>query len=280
MNANLSLNVTENGNSEPEGAASAAASSIRNPQSAIRNGTASPSPASAAAPPASSPRRYRSNISRLPHPVLEMLNAGLREGEDYQIIIARVMNLVGKTPCITSSMLSRWFKTGYLDWLREKKHLENTIAQSDAALTRLACLSRETGADLPDLLATFLASLLQKALQDFDPERLNALLAEKPAELFRLISCLNSHIAVRSQHNQAQIARVRCHIQVAEKAQSCREIPVPAKNIYEAEMMSRVLPSPWDQLKSSLERRIAAEERRKKRCPASPTRESDAPERD
>ena len=209
-----------------------------------------------------------------------MLNAGLREGEDYRIIIARVMNLVGKTPCITSSMLSRWFKTGYLDWLREKKHLENTIAQSDAALTRLASLSRETGADLPDLLATFLASLLQKTLQDFDPERLNALLAEKPAEIFRLISCLNSHIAVRSQHNQAQVARVRCHIQVAEKAQACREIPVPAKNLFEAEMMRQVIPSPWERLKSRLEQKISAQERRKKRRPASKTGQSDSQERD
>jgi ABC-type transporter Mla subunit MlaD len=171
--------------------------------------------------------------------------------------------LTDKAHGVTPAKLSAWYKTGYADWLRQQQHLENTIAQSDAALTRLARLSQETGADLPDLLAAFLASLLQKTLQDFDPARLNQLLAEKPAEIFRLISCLNGHIAVRSQHNHAEIARLRCQVQVAEKAQSTKKEPVPANNLFEAELFRKACGSPLEQLKQGLERR-ATEAKSKK----------------
>jgi hypothetical protein len=267
MNTKLSLNQTENTTPDTAAAAPAnpaqpdepytatdAASQIRNLQSAIRNAPASP-PRPA--------RKSRSDIARLPHAVREMLNHALRDGEDYRIIIARVENLTDKFHGVTPCKLSVWFRTGYQDWLREKQHLENTIAQSDAALTRLARLSKETGADLPDLLQSFLASLLQKTLQDFDPARLNELLAEKPAEIFRLISCLNSHIAVRSRHNLAEIARVRCQVQVAEKAQSAKKEPVPAKNLYEAEMFRQACGSPLQQFKKGLEQRVAEAESKK-----------------
>jgi hypothetical protein len=198
------------------------------------------------------PNRPRSNIARLSRQAREMVNVALREGMDYREIIIRIGAMAGKDHGVTPSMLSRWFKTGYKDWLRQTTHLEDTIAQSDAALTRLARLKSETGADLSDLLETFLASLLQKTLQDFDPAALKALLADKPAEIFRLISCLNANIAVRSSRQHAEIARVRCHIQVAEKEKAARVEPIPAKKLYEAEFVRHGLEIPFEQRLSDL----------------------------
>ena len=162
-----------------------------------------------------------------------MVNQALREGMIYEEIITRIGILAGQDHGVNQSNLSRWYKTGYQDWLREKNRLENTIAQSDAVLTRLARLKAETGADLPDLTAAFLASLLQSSLQDFQPDTFKAWLAQNPEQLFRLLTSLNAHIAVRSQHTLAEIARVRCHIEVAQKAeavaQAAADAEVPAQ---------------------------------------------------
>jgi len=89
---------------------------------------------------------------------------------------------------------------------------------------------------------------MQKTLQDFDPAALKALLAEKPSELFRLIACLNDHIAVRSRQHQADIARIRCQVQLAEKEQANRKIPVPAMNLLVSEVYSQACDSPMERL--------------------------------
>jgi hypothetical protein len=196
----------------------------------------------------SNPNRPRSNVARLSREIREFVNVALREGMDYREIVLRLESLAGKDHDITPSILSRWFKTGYQEWLRRTTRLEDTIAQSDAALTRLARLRKETGADLPDLLGAFLAGLMQKTLEDFDPAALKDLLAEKPAEIFRLIACLNDHIAVRSRQQQADIARVRCQIQVAEKDKAATKAPVPAINLYDAEILRQAYGSPLEKL--------------------------------
>ena len=61
---------------------------------------------------------------------------------DYREIINRIGTLAGKDHGVTPSILSRWYKTGYKECLQKTTHLEDTIAQSDAALTRLARLKR------------------------------------------------------------------------------------------------------------------------------------------
>ena len=190
------------------------------------------------------PNRPRSNVARLSCQVREMVNFALREGMDYREIIIRIGTLAGQDHGVTPSILSRWYKTGYKEWLRKTTHLEDTIAQSDAALTRLARLKSETGADLSDLIETFLASLLQNTLQDFDPAALKALMTEKPAEIFRLIGCLNANITARSSQLRAEIARVRTHIQVAEKEKTIKVEPVPAKKLYDDELIRLAFDKP------------------------------------
>jgi hypothetical protein len=200
------------------------------------------------------PNRRRSNIARLPYEVREMINQAIFEGEEYKIISARVEHLLGKWHGVYPSNLSSWFKTGYRDWLREKNRLQDTIAQSDAALAQLCRLKKETGAALPDLLTAFLASILQKTLQNFDPAALNSLLAEKPAEVFRLIACLNHHIAATSQDKKAEVARVRCQVEMAEKARAARQEPVPAHNQWEAALVDKAFGTPFEQLMHSLDK--------------------------
>jgi hypothetical protein len=211
------------------------------------------------------PNRHRSNIARLPPEIREIINQALREGEEYRVIIARVQHLVGNYHGVYPSNLSSWFRTGYRDWLREKTHLENTIAQNDAALTRLCRLKSETGADLSDLLETFLASTLQRSLKEFDPASLDALLAEKPAEIFRLIACLNGLIAAKSKHKTAEVARVRCQVEVAEKAQSAKEQPVPVRNLWEAAMLRKSYGTPFEQVMRASKGASSGKRRKKRR---------------
>jgi hypothetical protein len=213
------------------------------------------------------PNRARSDIARLPHAVREMLNHALREGMDYREIIVRVETLAGKFHGVTPAKLSAWFRSGYADWLRQKTHLEDTVAQSEAVLAQLCRLKKETGASLPDLMETLLVSFLQKILNDLDPASLKTLLAEKPAEIFRLMACLNAHITACSRHSQAEVARVRCQVELAEKAQAAIKEPVPAKNLWEAEMIRRAFGSPYNQLmrdiiKPALEKEEKAQKRR------------------
>jgi hypothetical protein len=236
------------------------------------NPAANGGPAAAALPlplPRRTRNRPRSNIALLPHGVREMVNQALREGMIYEEIICRVGILVGQDHGVNRSNLSRWYKTDYQDWLREKNRLEYTIAQGDAVLARLARLKAETGADLPDLTAALLASLLQSTLQDFQPDTFKAWLAQNPQDLFRLLTSLNAHIAVRSQHTLAEIARVRCHIEVAEKAetaaQAAAEAEVPAQRLYDSEMFRNSTGTPLEQLMANLKARASAQKPKKRR---------------
>jgi hypothetical protein len=215
-----------------------------------------------------------------------MLNHALREGMDYREIIARVETLAGKFHGVTPAKLSAWFRTGYADWLRQKTHLEDTIAQSEAALLQLCRLKKETGASLPDLMETLLVSFLQKILNDLDPAALKTLLADKPAEIFRLMACLNAHIAACSRHSQAEVARVRCQVQLAEKAQAADKEPVPARNLWEAEMIRHAFGSPYQQfmrdiIKPAVEKEEKAQKRRAARArqtaPAPPDDDEETP---
>jgi len=206
------------------------------------------------------PNRPRSNVARLSREIREFVNVALRDGMDYREIVIRLEGLAGHDHGVTPSILSRWFKTGYQEWLRQTTRLEDTIAQSEAALTRLARIKTKTGADFPDLLTAFLAGLMQKTLEDFDPAALRALLAEKPAEIFRLIACLNAHIAVRSRQQQADIARVRCQIEVAEKGKANQKKPVPATDLYQAEIIRQAYGTPLEQLIKAYKIRLPDDE--------------------
>lgn len=221
------------------------------------------------------PNRPRSNVARLSREIREFVNVALRQGMDYREIVLHLRTLAGPEHGVTPSILSRWFKTGYQEWLRQTTRLENTIAQSDAALTRLARLRTETGADPSDLLAAFLSSLVQKTLEDFDPAALQALLADKPAEIFRLIACLNDHIAARSRQQQADVARIRCQLEVAEKDKATRKEPVPARNLMDAEIIRQAYGTPLEQLMKAY-KIVPPGDKPKEPRAARETRESDA----
>lgn len=178
-----------------------------------------------------------------------MLNTALREGEPYALISARVAQLVGLAhPHLTPAMFSRWLRTGYRDWLLQKTHLEATLAQTDATLARLGRFRQETGASPLELADTLLASLLQTILQEFDPASLKTLLAEKPAEFFRLVACFNAHLTARARDKNAEVARARCQVEMAEKALTTRQTPDPANEVWEKQMVAKAFGGPVEQV--------------------------------
>jgi len=220
------------------------------------------------------PNRPRSDIARLPVGVREMINHSLREGVSYRQIIARITALTSKFHNITPDKLSAWYYSGYADWLRQKTQLENTLQQGTAIMERMLRIKAETGASLPDLLQSLLGSLVQKILQDFDPAALSALLADKPAEFFSLVACLNNHIAACSRHQHAEIARVRCQIDLAQTAQQTSAKPaVLSEELFQAERMSRLcaaMGNPADQLTARLAALATEHAPKKRRRPSRP----------
>jgi hypothetical protein len=213
--------------------------------------------------------RSRSTIARLTHQTREFLNQALREGEPYEFIAARLnVLLLPHEPRPTPNMLSRWYRTGYRDWLAQQTLLESAVAQSTAAVTELARLRHETGDTLSDLTETLLAHILQKALQDFDPAAINTLLAEKPAEFFRLISCANAHLTARSHAKTTEVAAARCQVDIATKAQAARQ-PLESSTLnWERQMVDKTFGGPYTKLKRLLE----SENEDKPSAAAPPTR--------
>ncbi len=81
------------------------------------------------------PRRPRGKIAKLPYAVRTKLNELLDEGFIYREIIP----LLGPEAAhITESDISRWYKSGYQDWIRNQVWLENTRTRLDMALDVLA----------------------------------------------------------------------------------------------------------------------------------------------
>lgn len=82
-------------------------------------------------PPAEVPRRSRGIIARLPPPVREKINNMIDEGLTYAEIITR-LGPDGKD--LTEKHLSRWFKTGHQDWLKNQAWLDSTRSRLDFAI--------------------------------------------------------------------------------------------------------------------------------------------------
>ena len=143
----------------------------------------------------------------------------------------------GLTPSATSTSpaknITAWARPGYRQWLREKTQLETSLAQTNATLAQLGQSGQPGTPDLPRLIDTFMATLLQQVFHDFDPASLKSLLAEKPAEIFRLLQSLNSHLSARAADKRAELDRARCQVEVAEKTQAGRDTPPSIRSLWD-----------------------------------------------
>jgi hypothetical protein len=176
-------------------------------------------------------RRPRSKIARLPHLVRQLLNHSLQEGLDNVEICVRLHTLGHKH--IIPRNISTWARTGYREWLREQSQLQVSLAQTNAALAQLGRPGQPGAPDLPRLVDTFMATLLQQVFQDFDPASLKSLLAEKPAEFFRLLQSLNGHLSARAADKRAELDRARCQVEVSEKTQAVRNVPASVRTMWD-----------------------------------------------
>ena len=276
MNTNLALNNSENGTQEANGTAPAAIPLTSlpppAPSSVVGPSSLLPSSPSAAMPTLPPPRhsrnRPRSNIALLPSGVREMVNQALREGMIYEEIITRVGILVGEDHGVNCSNLSRRYKTGCQDWLREKNRLENTIAQGDAVLTRLARLKAETGADLPDLTAAFLAPSSKTPFRTSNPTRSRPGSPKTPKN-----SSASSPASTPTSPSVPSIPSPKSPVFAATSKSPKKPKPppkppprnVPAQRIDDAEMFRKCTGTPLDLLTAGLKARASAQKPKKRR---------------
>lgn len=80
-------------------------------------------------------RRPRGKIRRLPREVRKKLNEFLDDGLNYKEVIAA---LGPDGEGLKEMDISRWYTTGFQDWLKNQVWLENTIAQLDMAVETVA----------------------------------------------------------------------------------------------------------------------------------------------
>ena len=100
-------------------------------------------------------------------------------------------------PGIKPQNLSYWFQTGHKQWVAELERLELLRLQSDSLLSTVRELSAREGTTFHDFNRILTEAIFTQTLQDFDPQRLRELLAEKPDYFFQLAA----RIDARSRQN-------------------------------------------------------------------------------
>jgi Protein of unknown function (DUF3486) len=71
--------------------------------------------------------RRRGKVARLPEEVRQVVNQMMRDGKPYAEIVSHLTS-VGQ-PGIVERNLSRWFRGGFQDWLREQQQVEEMQAE-------------------------------------------------------------------------------------------------------------------------------------------------------
>jgi len=92
----------------------------------------SPSPSPATDQDPNAPRRRpRGKIARLSPPIRQNLNLLLDEGLTYMEIISR---LAADAPGLTEVDMTRWYKSGFQDWIKNQLWLDQTRSRLDLAI--------------------------------------------------------------------------------------------------------------------------------------------------
>ena len=92
---------------------------------------------------------------------------------------------------INHDNLCNWFKTGYVDWLRDQEHFEKLVLTTDAARIKKAPrTNRKNYRDFTDL---DVAILLNNAAREFNLEKVREQLDKKPDSFFRLVQAHTMH---------------------------------------------------------------------------------------
>lgn len=157
-------------------------------------------------------------IGRLPAKLRGKINRMLYDNRPAKEILA-FLEEEGVTD-VSPQNLSSWKAHGYQGWLRIRRRLEEMqLRRESARVLAEAAAGGDDGEDSLNLASNASAYLatdtIQEVLEDFNPETLKDLLAEKPAKFMQLVEALErlrrgdqSFIKLQMQHREFQ-ARMR-----------------------------------------------------------------------
>ena len=129
--------------------------------------------------------RRTGKIARLPYDFRTIVNTMLRDGEPY----ANIIQFLHETPGVdvNDQNLTNWSQGGHQDWLKEQARLEEMKAKREFAME---IVKQNDGSKLHEANLHLAASQIYDVLTDFDPERLKALLDEKPENYANIVNAL------------------------------------------------------------------------------------------
>ena len=143
----------------------------------------------------------RGKIARLPFATREEINRRLLENEEAKEILAWLntdQKLSGPA-AITSQNLSEWRAGGFAEWLEKREKVEKTKSLAEYCY-RIA----QAGGGSMDLPAAIAGGQLMEVLEDFDPQSLKAVLADKPDTWLGILE-----MVARLQRSKADAAVVQ-----------------------------------------------------------------------
>lgn len=166
----------------------------------------------------------KGKIGRLPVNVRNRINEMMRDGRPYEEIISFAAE--HGEPNLKPQNVTAWKEYGYQEWLRRQERIEESRHRVEFAQEFVA-KAKEAGdeslATAGDAASMLAVDSILDVLEDFNPENLKALLAEKPGKFVDLVMALQqvrgkdqSAVKLRMELKKARDA-MRAAAQVADE---------------------------------------------------------------
>ncbi|MFN7141291.1 MAG: hypothetical protein ACK4UN_18345, partial [Limisphaerales bacterium] len=131
---------------------------------------------------------------------------------------------------INEQNLTNWKDGGHQDWLRTQERIEEIAARKEAALDMVRELKQGGEIHITEANELILASQINEALSDFDPQILKELMAEKPGEFFKLAQAVTSQTNERTKREKVELDFRKYQDVVEERKKKILEVTQAAKS--------------------------------------------------
>jgi hypothetical protein len=172
-------------------------------------------------------------IPRLPAKARLYINQSLRDGATYGEILEQLAN-DGHTH-ISYENLVNWYRTGFVDWLRDQEHFEKLVLTTDgtSAQTTPPPTRRKKFRTLSELDFTV---LLNNAAREFNLEKLRDQIAAEPNTFFRLVqaNAMHERNAILRDRNEIELKKM------ARKKKAEQRAAMPKRGGVTHEEMERI----------------------------------------
>jgi hypothetical protein len=149
-------------------------------------------------------RRRRGRVACLSEDLRNLVNIALDNGRTYAQI-AEQLHANGHT-AVTMKNIGKWARGGYRDYVREKQRNTLLREHTNKVLSVAASLDDKGRLGYEKVSANLIAARVLDTLQNFDPDRLDGLLGQKPEMFFRLARIANAQSLDLSRARRVELA--------------------------------------------------------------------------